>query len=384
MFFFMDGYIEKLREDSPTLKELTFLNHASTGPLHGRTLNAMHEYLDFWKKFDFTEARNKKEESRAIFAKLINAKKEEITFTSDVTQGTNIALNVMNYDKKSNIVCYWNDYVSQVYSALFLQKTKGVEYKTVQDRNGSIFPEDFAEKIDKNTKIVLISHVQWLNGFKANVKEIAKIAHENDAKIVVDTIQSTGVMKNDVRDWDIDFLTCGTAKWLLGPDQTGFFFMKEELIDKYYPPFAGYQGTDYGNIEAPYWDVNELEFLPSIHKFSSANTGSMMYHVAYAGMKIIDDYGIEKVEKRILKLTDYLVEKLNEIPEKTFLTPLEKNFRSGIINIKLNNSIELAQKLSTRKIVVSSRYGGLRISPHFYNTHEDIDILVKNMNLLLN
>ena len=379
----MDGYIEKLREDSPTLKELTFLNHASTGPLHGRTSKAMHEYLDFWKKFDFTEAKNKKEESRALFAKLTNAKKEEITFTSDVTQGTNIALNVMNYDKNSNIVCYWNDYVSQVYSALFLQKTKGVEYRTVQDRNGSILPEDFAEKIDKNTRIVLISHVQWLNGFKADVKEIAKIAHENGAKIVVDTIQSTGVMKNDVRDWDVDFLTCGVAKWLLGPNQTGFFFMKEELVDEYYPPFAGYQGTDYGNIEAPYWDVNKLEFLPTIDKFSISNTGNMMYHVAYAGMKIIDDYGIENVEKRILDLTDYLIEKFEEIPDKTFLTPLEKNFRSGIINVKLNNSIELAQKLSTRKIVVSSRYGGLRISPHFYNSQEDIDILIKEMKLLL-
>ncbi|MFW9852700.1 MAG: aminotransferase class V-fold PLP-dependent enzyme, partial [Candidatus Thorarchaeota archaeon] len=249
----MDSYIQKIREESPTLNRSVYLNHASTGPLHGRTFEALEKYKEFWEKSDFEEPSNAREKIRDQFAQLINGSKEEITFTPDVTHGTKIAVNLMDFEEDSNIVCYWNDYPGQVYQALYLNKTKNIEYRPVPDQKNIIQLEDFAEKIDKNTKIVLLSHVQWLSGFKADMEEICKIAHENDAYVLVDTIQSTGAMVNNVRKWDVDFLTCGTAKWLLGPDQKGLFYVKKKLIKEFYPPFVGYHGTDLGNEFEPYW-----------------------------------------------------------------------------------------------------------------------------------
>lgn len=284
---------------------------------------------------------------------------------------------MLDYDEKSNIVCYWNDYAGQVHSALFLQKKKNIEYRPVPDRDGYIYPEDFAEKIDKNTKIVLLSHVQWITGFKSDIKEIAKIAHENGAMILVDVIQSSGVLKIDVRDWDIDFLTSGVAKWLLGPNQTGFFYMRKRFIDEYDPPFPGYQGADYGSIESPYWNVKKIQYREGIDKFQIANIGPMMYQIAYEGMKIITDYGIEKVEKRVLELTAYLIKRIQNLGNYELLSPVEDKYRAGIVNFKVDKNIEIAKKLAEEKIVVSPRYGGIRISPHFYNTKEDLDKFIE-------
>ncbi|UJG44120.1 MAG: aminotransferase class V-fold PLP-dependent enzyme [Candidatus Heimdallarchaeum endolithica] len=372
-----EKYIDQIRANSPTLNQVTFLNHASTAPLHGRTQQAFHDYLNQWSKYDFAESKEKSQLAREEFAKLIGASKEEILFTSDVTQGTNLAVHMLDYDEKSNIVCYWNDYAGQVHSALFLNKKKKIEYRPVPDREGYIYPDDFAEKIDKNTKIVLLSHVQWITGFKSDIKEITKIAHENGAMILVDVIQSSGVLEIDVKDWDVDFLTSGVAKWLLGPNQAGFFYMKKKLIDEYDPPLPGYQGADYGSIDSPYWNVKQIEYREGIDKFQIANIGPMMYQIAYEGMKIITEYGIKKVEKRVLDLTSYLIERIQELGNYEFLSPIEDKYRAGIVNFKVENNIEIAKKLSEEKVVVSSRYGGIRISPHFYNTKEDLDKFIE-------
>ncbi|MBY9000833.1 MAG: aminotransferase class V-fold PLP-dependent enzyme [Candidatus Heimdallarchaeota archaeon] len=373
----MDSYIEKIREESPTFKNHIYLNHASTGPLHGRTAEALKIFSTLWAETNFEEVDIACKNVKSQFAQLINATAEEIVFTPDVTHGTKLAVNMLEYDEKSNIVCYWNDYPGQVYQALYLKERKNVEYRPVPDKKNEILIEGFADRIDENTKIVLLSHVQWISGYKSDVKEIAKIAHENGAYILVDSIQSTGAMVNDVKDWDVDFLTCGVAKWLLGPNHKGLFYINKKLIDEFYPPFAGYHGTDVGSLDQPYWNVNKLEFLPSADKFMDTNPGNLLYFVANEGLKILLDYGAAKIESRILKLTDYLFERLNELEKIEFISSREKKYRSGIVNARISNNVEIVKRLKEKKIIVSSRYGGIRISPHFYNTEEDIDKLIE-------
>ncbi len=373
----MDSYVRKIREESPTFKSHIYLNHASTGPLHGRTAEALKEFSVHWGETDFEEVDVACKNVKSQFAQLINATADEVVFTPDVTHGTKLAVSMQEYDEKSNIVCYWNDYPGQVYQALFLKEKKNVEYRPVPDKKNKILVESFAERIDENTKIVLLSHVQWISGYKSDVKEIAKITHENGAYILVDSIQSTGALVNDVKDWDIDFLTCGVAKWLLGPNRKGLFYIKKKLIDEFYPPFAGYHGTDVGSFEEPYWNVNKLEFLPSADKFMDTNPGNLLYYVANAGMKILLDYGVDKIEKRIMDLTGYLFEKLDELKNIELITSRKEENRSGIVNARISNNVEIVKKLKKENIIVSSRYGGIRISPHFYNSMEDIDKLIE-------
>jgi len=380
----VDNFIEKIRAESPTLQKKTFMNHASRGPLHGITQKAIQEYTECWGEFNFEETNKVFQDARGKFGKLINAAEDEIVFTRDVTSGSRLAANMIDYDAKSNVVCYWNDYVAQVYQALFLKKTKNIEYRPVPDKRNRVIAEEFASKIDKNTKLVLLSHVQWLSGCRADIKEIAKIAHENEALIAVDSIQSTGALTNDVKNWNVDFLTCGTAKWLLGANQAGYFYMKKEHIDRFEPPFAGYHGVDPGSHDQPYWNVNDLVYVEDISKFMDTNPSDFLFYVSSKGMDIILEYGIKNVETRIIKLTDYLVQELEQLGDYEFISPLESEYRSGVINIRLPDNVDIVKKLLNDNIIVSSRYGGIRISPHFYNTEEDIDKLIAKLWLLLN
>ncbi len=126
-----------------------------------------------------------------------------------------------------------------------------------------------------------------------------------------------------------------------------------------------------------------MKYLSSIKKFIDINTGDFLYWIANEGMQIILDYGIEKVQERILKLTDYLIEQLADLKSTIILSPLSKKNRSGIVNLQVANNIEIVKKLREKKIVTSSRYGGIRISPHFYNTIEDIDTFVSTLSSLI-
>ncbi|MHA1465921.1 MAG: aminotransferase class V-fold PLP-dependent enzyme, partial [Candidatus Heimdallarchaeaceae archaeon] len=341
----MDSYIKKIREESPTFQNHIYLNHASTGPLHGETAEAMQKFSTHWAETDFEKVNIDCQNVKKQFAQLINATTEEIVFTPDVTHGTKLAVNMIKYEKNSNVVCYWNDYPGQVYQALYLKEKRNIEYRPVPDKKNEILVEGFADRIDENTKIVLLSHVQWLSGYKSDVKQIAKIAHENGAYILVDSIQSTGALVNDVKAWDIDFLTCGVAKWLLGPNHKGLFYINKKLIDEFYPPFAGYHGTDFGSWDEPYWNVNKLEFLPSADKFMDTNPGTLLYYVANAGMKILLDYGADKIEKRILYLTAYLFERLDKLKNIELITSRNEENRSGIVNVRIPNNVEIVKKL---------------------------------------
>ncbi|MHA1347083.1 MAG: aminotransferase class V-fold PLP-dependent enzyme, partial [Candidatus Heimdallarchaeaceae archaeon] len=98
-------------------------------------------------------------------------------------------------------------------------------------------------------------------------------------------------------------------------------------------------------------------------------------------MKILLDYGADKIEKRILYLTAYLFERLDELKNIELITSRNEENRSGIVNVRIPNNVEIVKKLKEKNVIVSSRYGGVRISPHFYNSKEDIDKLIELMKL---
>ncbi|MCG3227687.1 MAG: aminotransferase class V-fold PLP-dependent enzyme, partial [Candidatus Heimdallarchaeota archaeon] len=132
-----------------------------------------------------------------------------------------------------------------------------------------------------------------------------------------------------------------------------------------------------------YWDVKKLEYQSSVKKFTDINPGDFLYWIASEGMQIILDYGIDKVQDRIFQLTDYLIEELSNLKGTKIVSPLAKENRSGIINLRVENNIEIVKKLRTKQIVTSSRFGGIRISPHFYNTKDDLDTFVSTLASLI-
>ncbi|RLI11245.1 cysteine desulfurase, partial [Candidatus Bathyarchaeota archaeon] len=208
---------------------------------------------------------------------------------------------------------------------------------------------------------------------------ISEIAHEHGAYVIVDAIQSAGAVKIDVKKDDVDFLTCACYKWLLGPPGAGYLYVKRELVEKFEPPLVGWLSVKPEVFETiDFWDIWSLKLSETASRFEVGTPSFISIAGIIQALKMFLDFGMENVERRILKLTDYLIETVKDLGLK-LQTPEEKQYRSGIVNFKISNPKELAEKLNGKNIVVSARSHGIRVSPHFYNIEEEIDTLMEEV-----
>ena len=364
--------IQTIREQFPTAKNKIFMNHAAISPPPKPVLEAMQNHLEeFSKTGIIPELDDVKKYFANRIAKLINAEPEEIALVPNTSTGLNIAANMLNYPPESNVVVTDLEYPSVVYP--WLKKKLGVKVRYVKNVKGKILPRDVEKAVDDKTVAVAISHVEYVNGFRNNLGSIAKIAHEHKAFLIVDAIQSAGAVQIDVKRDEVDFLTAGCYKWLLGPAGAGYFYVRKELVEKFEPPFVGWASVKpevFKTID--FWDIWNLKLSETASRFEVGAPNVIGFIGATASLKLLLDVGIAYIEKRILNLTTYLMEKIKELGFK-LQTPEEKECRSGIVHFHIENSEKIVEKLQEKGIIVSARAHGIRVSPHFYNTKEEVD-----------
>jgi len=368
--------MESVREQFPVTKNKVFLNHAAESPLPKPVADAVHKYVEEFSNFGESSIELE-DRGKSLFAKLINAKPEELAIVENTSMGLNIAANLLRYPPGSKIVTTDMEYPSVVYP--WLRKSLPVKVHYVKNVNGKILLEDMEKAVDDNTVAVVVSHVEYFNGFRNDLGAISEIAHEHGAYVIVDAIQSAGAVKIDVKKDDVDFLTCACYKWLLGPPGAGYLYVKRELVEKFEPPLVGWLSVKPEVFETiDFWDIWSLKLSETASRFEVGTPSFISIAGIIKALKMFLDFGMENVERRILKLTDYLIETVKDLGLK-LQTPEEKQYRSGIVNFKISNPKELAQKLNGKNIVVSARSHGIRVSPHFYNIEEEIDTLMEEV-----
>jgi cysteine desulfurase/selenocysteine lyase len=368
--------IETIREQFPITRHKVFLNHAAMSPLPKPVAEAVRKCTDDFSNFGETSIEWT-DWGKPLFAKLISAKPEEIALVENTSTGLNIAANVLHYPHDSKIVTTDLEYPSVVYP--WLRKSLGARVHYVKNVNGKILLEDVEKAVDDKTVAVTVSHVEYANGFRHDLKAIGEIAHEHGAYLIVDAIQSAGVIPIDVKRDDVDFLTTACYKWLLSPPGAGYLYVKEELIEKFEPPFVGWASVKPEVFETTdFWDIWNLRLSETASRFEVGSPGILSLLGAREAMKILMNFGIENVENRILKLTSHLIQSIKGLGLK-LQTPEEPQYRSGIVNFRIDKAKEIAQTLDKKGIVVSARANGIRVSPHFYNTEEEIDRLTEEI-----
>lgn len=364
--------IEKVRSQFPITKNRVFLNHAAQSPLPKPVADAMHKYIDESSSFA-TYAKEYEDLGKPFFAKLINAETGEIAVVENTSVGMNIAANVLHPKPGSKIVTTDLEYPSVVYP--FLRKSLGVEVEYVKNVKGKVLLEDVERVVDDKTAAVAISHVEYANGFRHDMRAISEIAHEHGAYVIVDAIQSTGAVSVDVKRDNIDFLTASCYKWLLSPPGTGYLYVREELIQKFEPPFAGWASVKQEIFNTTdFWEIWKLELSETATRFEVGSPSYISLVGAREALKLLLRVGISNIERRILGLTDRLIDSIRDM-NLDLQTPEEKACRSGIVNFRVENPRQVAEELGRKGIIVSARSNGIRVSPHFYNTEEEIDAL---------
>ncbi|MDH5788113.1 MAG: aminotransferase class V-fold PLP-dependent enzyme, partial [Candidatus Bathyarchaeota archaeon] len=303
--------IEKIREQFPITKSKVFLNHAAMSPLPKPVAETVRKCVDEFSNLGTTSIEWNNG-GKPFFAKLVRAEPQEIALVENTSTGLNIAANVLCYPPGSKIVTTDLEYPSVVYP--WLRKSLGVKVHYVKNIDGKILLKDIEKAVDDKTVAVAVSHVEYVNGFRHNLQALSEIAHEHGAYLIVDAIQSAGAMQIDVKRDNVDFLTTACYKWLLSPPGAGYLYVKKELIEEFEPPFVGWASVKQEIFETiDFWDIWSLRLSETASRFEVGSPSFISLIGTTEALKIFLDIGIENVERKILKLTDYLIKTIKNL-----------------------------------------------------------------------
>ncbi len=370
--------MQEIRKQFPYLTtRKIYLNHAAVSPLPKSVAEEVTAYV---RERSETEINNyhagleKTANLKQKLAILLNTEAERIAFTKSVTDSLNILAQGIEWKRGDRIILNDIEFPANVYPFLNLTNI-GVEIDFVKSKNGSIDIEDIEEAITPKTKLLSISFVQFLSGYRADLKTIGELCKKNNIIFSVDAIQGAGVAPLDVKEMQIDFLVGGAHKWLMGLMGLGYLFITEQLQNKIEQKTAGWLSVE------DEWNLLDykLKFKKDATRFHTGTFSMIGITALNASLDFFESVGQKNINKNILDNTEYFISKLNEIGLNPLLQNVKRNNLAGIVTLPINNAEVIFEKLQQKNIVCSLREGMIRFSPHFYNTKDEIDIVVNEL-----
>jgi cysteine desulfurase/selenocysteine lyase len=360
----------RYRAEFPAAKRYVYFNHAAVSPLSTRVLAAMDAVeRGFLEKGILCEEEvfASVERARRSAARLVGARRDEIAFIKNTTQGVLLAAGGIRWKRGDSLVMPSIEFPANVFPWLALRK-RGVRIVLVRPKDGRITAEMLAGACTARTRCVTVSSVQFSNGYRVDLATLGSFCRSRGIYLHVDGIQSLGMLRCDVRSMKIDFLSTGGHKWLLGPVGTGFFYCRRDLLDEIDVANPGWRGLKnawsfFEHDDTPRPDAGRFE-EGTLNLFGIVGLG--------ASIDRFLEIGRSNVERRILRLTDVLEAGLRARGYR-ITSPRGRDERSGILTFVHPGGMTetIFRKLSSRRFVASLRMGAIRLAPHFYNTERE-------------
>jgi selenocysteine lyase/cysteine desulfurase len=378
--------IEGLLDDFPTTKTVDYLNAASIGlvpkPVIKRTTEIETEIAQ-----GGTLALDEEKETliydglREEGAKLFGCNAEDISIFNSTTEALNCFAWSLDL-KDGKVISTGVEFPSVTYPWLRIARKENVKVKLITAENWRIPTEVVLNEINQNTRVVVLSHVEYLTGQKFDdndIKRIAKQIHEVGGLLVVDGIQAAGYMPINVKELDVDIYIAGSYKWLLAPFGTAIAYVTKNLCDKLEPALVGWRSTE----DMWHFDAQKLSYASTARKFEYSSSAYSVKLGLAESIKYLRNIGIRNIHDHNKKLVDILAEELMSI-DVDIVTPEE---RCSILTFELKDkdskTVAKALRNLKRPVEFSLRLGLLRIAPHIYNTEADILHFVENLRKIL-
>lgn len=356
----------------PITERLAFFNHAGVSPLNTRTTAAMDAFHNTMARMSIGEAFEQLNtvglDLRQRLATLINARSiDEIVIMPNTAAGINSVALSLPLRPGDNILVLDGDYPANIYPWMNLAH-RGILTKFVPARDGGLDLELLHSRIDSHTRVIAMSTVLFATGFRNDLDAVGKLCRERDIFFVVDGIQSLGALPFDVQTAGVDFLACGSQKWLLGPIGTGFLYVRQELLDRLIP--GAYVGASSVVDAANFLDYN-FTLLPTAERFLTGSPNFAGMIGLHASLTLLQEIGIDRIAERILALTNSIIQ---DMQARGFhlAASTSASHRSGIVIVEVDDPITTSARLMETGIVAIPRGRGIRIAPHFYNTEEEV------------
>lgn len=369
--------LEAHRREFPVTGKYIYLDHAGVAPISLRVRSAVELFLAESAgggAFHYPKWAQRVVDIRRSCGRLINAEPEELAFVKSTSHGLSIVARGLDWKQGDNVLVYEKEFPSNLYPWLQLQK-KGVEIRVIPSRNNRIAVEDIERLIDPGTRLLAISSVQFSNGFRIDLRRVGEFCHARNILLCVDAIQSLGVIPMDVREYRIDFLAADAHKWLLGPEGVGLFYCARERVELLDPPLIGWKSV----VNEFDFDHPDLRLKSNALRFEEGSMNLMGIIGLGAALDLLFEVGIAAIEQRVLDLGEVIIREA-EKRGYSILTPKAREERGGNITFSIpSDPVRMRDALREKGIMVNARGGGLRVSPHFYNTWEELAGLFKAM-----
>ena len=366
-----------------------YLNNASVSVMPKISIEAMKQFLVSYSEMgpDSPESEVFIKElwgkTRNAVSKLVKCRPEEIVITQSVTDGVNIVANGMNFLNDSNIVIRGGEHEhhANYFPWLRLRKKIGIRNLPI-DNNGGFTDSDLKNSIDKKTKLVALSHGLYNSGLILPVKEIGEYLQKENVPYFLDTAQTVGcVGEFDFADTGCDFMSFNASKWLCGPMGTGVFYCNKKSSDLLEPLSVGGESADSN-------EDGDLEYKKLPEKFQAG----FRNYVGLAGMEssitYLQNLGLDSIRKHIIKLSNLFIDEIGKVPESRVYGPEDESQRTSIVSFDIgkNDPETVVSELVKKGIIIAKREilekSILRISPHIFNTEDDIFGLVEELKKL--
>lgn len=365
-----------LRERFPVFQHKVFLNSCSKGALSVDVRNAYQAYLDDWERLGSPWELwvHKLEQARHGFAELVNAAPEEIAVVTSVSQAVSNLASAFTFEGKRNRVVVDDFAFPAVGQAWHAQEPRGAQVVHAAAAGNSIPLGAYEALVDERTAVVSLAHVCYRNGVKQDARAVAEIAHRKGAYVLLDAYQSLGAVPVDVKALDVDFLVGGALKYLLGSSGLAWLYVRKELIPQLAPSAAGWFSQ--ANIFA--MDHQHHRPAPTARRYEAGTPPVPNLYAGIAGLQLVQELGVERIETHVHTLTSAIK---SEAMRRGFnlVTPADPAKHGALIALRAHRADVLVARLEQEQIVTSSRDGNLRISPHFYNTLEDVARLMEGL-----
>ena len=368
------------RDLFPITAQYIFMNHAGASPMSERARAAVEAVAGRLTARPLTTplAMEQAEALRASLARLFNCSADGIAITRSTAHGISLLAGGLEWRPGDNVVGARGEYPANVYPWLALRR-QGVEFRMAANDGGRVTPESVLALVDARTRVVALSHVEFWNGYRVDIETIGAECRKRGVILAVDAIQSAGALQLDLARLPVDYVAAGAYKWLLGPQGIGFAWCHPDLLPRLQPVLVGTASVKDGMNYFSY-PTDRVDFHDSARRLEEGNPSLLDMAAFGVAVDLFLEVGPDAVEKRVLGLARRLAEGLDRQGfEVVGPWPREEREGSGIVSFRRPGApaAEILRDLQASHIVGRIHADFVRLSPHFYNTEDEVDRVIE-------
>lgn len=376
---------EQIRELFPLQKTRIYLNNGTFGPSPKSVLEAIHQSF---QETNETGVYGNPDSGRERIADFFGVKKSEISLTHNTTEGINIMAQGLPLQAGDEVIVTAHEHAGSAIPWLNRAHLDDIVLKVFQPADTQQMNFEIIKSlVTSKTRAIAIPHITCTTGTVFPIREIADFARERGIFTAIDGAHGAGTLHLNLRELGCDFYAGCFHKWMLGPNGSGFLFVREEMLDQL-------QAYQVGAKSEKSWKLGVEEsvfggYVDTAHRYDYGTQSTPMHVGVVAAVDFHEEIGRNRIEARIRELNDYLFEGLKRIKKVEILTPEEKGSRICVVSFRIPGMDyrEIASALSQKQIrirgVHEANLNAIRVSTHIYNSTAEIDVLLNEIEELI-